>query len=146
MERRGLLDSSGIEDYDDAAEDSQEDNGVDYEQAISLTGYGKFQYFLIGVGGFANASDAIEILCISLLLPAAECDLNMTSTDKGLLAAMVFVGMMIGGYIWGCLGDIYGRRNVLIVSLLVNSLAGIMSSFAQGFPLFISLRFISGLG
>ncbi|XP_068245764.1 synaptic vesicle glycoprotein 2B-like isoform X2 [Palaemon carinicauda] len=122
------------------------DEGVDYEDAISATGYGKFQYWLIGVGGFANASDAIEILCISILLPAAECDLHMTSFDKGLLIALVFLGMMIGGYIWGCLGDIYGRKHVLIVSLLVNSLGGIISSFAQEFPLFITMRFISGLG
>lgn len=141
MERRNLL--SGESDND---EQNPPDEGVDYEDAISATGYGKFQYWLVGVGGFANASDAIEILCISILLPAAQCDLHMTSVDKGLLVALVFVGMMIGGYVWGCLGDIYGRKNILIVSLLVNSLAGIISSFAQNFSLFITMRFISGLG
>ena len=54
--------------------------------------------------------------------------------------------MMLGGFIWGNLGDIFGRRNVLMVSLLVNALGGIFSSFAQHFPWFLTLRFISGLG
>lgn len=54
--------------------------------------YGMFQYWLILIGGFANASDAIEILCVSILLPAAECDLHMTSEDKGWLSAMAFIG------------------------------------------------------
>lgn len=53
-----------------------------------------FHYWLIIVGGFANASDAIEILCVSLLMPAAECDLHMSSAEKGWLSAMVFVGRL----------------------------------------------------
>lgn len=123
-----------------------DDEGEDYETAITATGYGPFQYWLILIGGFANASDAIEILCVSILLPAAECDLHMSSADKGWLSAMAFIGMMIGGYVWGCLGDIYGRRNVLMVSLMVNALSGFGSSLVQTFPTFLFFRFVSGLG
>lgn len=128
-----------------AVEEPQDDE-EDYEKAITATGYGFFHYWLVAIGGIANASDAVEILCVSILLPAAECDLHMSSKDKGLLNAGVFMGMMVGGYIWGSLGDIYGRKNVLVVSLMVNAIAGIVSSFMQGFPLFFTMRFISGLG
>ena len=48
----------------------------------------------------ANLNEATETLCVSFLLPAAECDLNMTSSDKGLLTSMTFLGMLIGGYFW----------------------------------------------
>lgn len=143
MERRGLLENPEEGEIDVADDD---DEGDDYETAISATGFGFFHYSLIIIGGFANASDAIEILCVSILMPAAQCDLQMTSSDKGWLSAIVFLGMMVGGYTWGCLGDIYGRRTVLIVSLLVNALAGIVSSLAQTFILFLCFRFISGLG
>ncbi|KAG0720764.1 Synaptic vesicle glycoprotein 2A [Chionoecetes opilio] len=111
-----------------------------------IGGYGLFQYWLILIGGFANASDAIEILCVSILLPAAQCDLHMTSEDKGWLSAIPFVGMMLGGYVWGCLGDIYGRRNVLMVSLMVNAVSGLASAFVQTFPVFLFCRFVSGVG
>ena len=55
-------------------------------------------------------------------------------------------GMMLGGYAWGCLGDVFGRRNVLIVSLIVNAVAGLLSSLMQTFPAFLVMRFVSGLG
>lgn len=57
-----------------------------------VTGYGRFHYLVVAVGGLANASDAIELLCLSILLPAAECDLDMSSENKGWLNAMVFFG------------------------------------------------------
>ena len=59
---------------------------------VLMTGYGKFHYLLLAVSGFANASDAIEILCVSILLPAAQCDLNMNSVEKGWLNAMLMIG------------------------------------------------------
>ncbi|XP_023330505.1 synaptic vesicle glycoprotein 2B [Eurytemora carolleeae] len=119
---------------------------TEFEDAIKECGYGKFHYILLMVCGWANASDAIEILCISFLLPSAECDLNLSAERKGWLSAILFVGMMVGGYVWGALGDSIGRRSVLINAMIVNALAGIGSSFAQEFYLFLTLRFISGVG
>ena len=43
----------------------------DYDSALELTGYSSFHYWLAFVCGWANASDAVEILCISFLLPSA---------------------------------------------------------------------------
>ena len=54
----------------------------DYETALSSAGFGKFHYWLLFVCGWANASDAVEILCISFVLPAATCDFALTSEDK----------------------------------------------------------------
>ncbi|KAK4008982.1 synaptic vesicle glycoprotein 2C isoform X1 [Daphnia magna] len=119
---------------------------ADYETAIAATEYGKFHYWLLLACGWANAADAVEILCVSFLLPSAECDLLLTSTDKGILSAIVFLGMMIGGYLWGGLGDSLGRRGVLMVSMTVNAIFGMLSSLAMTFPTFLVLRFLSGLG
>ena len=96
--------------------------------------------------GWANASDAVEILAISFLLPSAECDLALTPERKGWLSAILFVGMMIGGYVWGSLGDTLGRKRVLVNAMLVNTAAGFLSSFSQDFYFFMLFRFISGVG
>ncbi len=53
---------------------------------------------------------------------------------------------MIGGYLWGGLGDSLGRRGVLMVSMTVNAIFGMLSSLAMTFPTFLVLRFLSGLG
>ena len=53
---------------------------------------------------------------------------------------------MIGGYLWGGLGDSLGRRGVLMVSMTVNAIFGMLSSLAMTLPTFLVLRFLSGLG
>ncbi|XP_064645752.1 synaptic vesicle glycoprotein 2C-like isoform X2 [Lineus longissimus] len=120
--------------------------GHTYEQALIRTGYGRFHYKLLFLCGWAVASDSIEVLCVSFLLPSAECDLKLTSIDKGWLNAIIFVGMMVGGYVWGALADIQGRRAILMFSLALNGLAALASSCSQTFWLFLLLRFFSGVG
>ncbi|XP_029992293.1 synaptic vesicle glycoprotein 2C [Sphaeramia orbicularis] len=117
-----------------------------YEEAVEEAGFGLFHYLLLVVCGWANASDAVEILCVSFLLPTARCDLQLNSSDMGLLTASIFLGMMVGGYMWGYLADQRGRRRVLVMSLTVNGLFGGLASIAPRFWLFLLLRFISGVG
>ncbi|XP_071788639.1 synaptic vesicle glycoprotein 2C-like [Asterias amurensis] len=117
-----------------------------YEEALEKAGFGKFHVILVLVCGWANVSDALEILSISFILPAAETDLQLTSYMKGVLSAIIFVGMLIGGYVWGALADINGRRRTLIFSLFTNAFFGLMSSIAQVYWLFLLMRFCSGVG
>lgn len=133
-----------------AKEDDQllpdDERGTEYEEALARTGRGKFQYLLLAMCGWALSSDAIEVLSISFILVPAQNDLHLSGTDKGLLTAIIFLGMMVGGYLWGSLADIYGRRQVLLMSLTVNGLGGLGSSFSPDVATFIILRFISGIG
>lgn len=55
-------------------------------------GYGKFHYKLLALCGWALSSDAVEVLCISFVLPSATCDFKMTGFYKGLLTAIIFIG------------------------------------------------------
>lgn len=117
-----------------------------YEESLTAVGTGKFHLFLLLLCGWAVSSDAIEVLSVSFLLPSATCDLHLSSEDKGWLNAIVFVGMMVGGYFWGALADRSGRRSVLMWSLAVNGLGGLCSSVSQVFWLFLLMRFVSGVG
>ncbi|XP_010766737.1 synaptic vesicle glycoprotein 2C [Notothenia coriiceps] len=128
----------------DAGESSE--RRLTYEEAVEEAGFGLFHWLLLVVCGWANASDAVEILCVSFLLPTARCDLLLSSSDMGLLTASIFLGMMVGGYMWGYLADQKGRRRVLVVSLTVNGVFGSLASVAPWFWLFLLLRLISGIG
>ncbi|XP_040019491.2 synaptic vesicle glycoprotein 2C isoform X2 [Gasterosteus aculeatus] len=138
--------------FDKSASCTQRDDGgsaerlLTFEEAVEETGFGLFHWLLLLVCGWANASDAVEILCVSFLLPTARCDLLLSSSDMGLLTASIFLGMMVGGYTWGYLADRRGRRRVLVVSLTVNGVFGGLAAVAPWFWLFLLLRFISGIG
>ncbi|XP_060709635.1 synaptic vesicle glycoprotein 2B isoform X1 [Hemiscyllium ocellatum] len=117
-----------------------------FEEAVEETGFGTFHIALLAICGWANASDAVEILCVSFLLPTARCDLYLSTADMGWLTASVFLGMMVGGYMWGVLADLKGRQRILVLSLAVNGIFGAVSSLASNYWQFLLLRFISGVG
>lgn len=145
-ERERLLDYDEIEIETSGTGSSRKSENVDYEDAIDRTGYGCFHYFILLLCGWCITSDSIEILSISFVLPPAGCDLNLTNIQKGTVNSVIFIGMMIGGYCWGSLADIHGRRSVLIWSMFINALAALTSSISQSYYLFLFCRLVSGMG
>lgn len=117
---------------------------ADFEQAIELTGYGKFHYLLLVVCGFVSTSEEMDVICMSFILPSAQCDLKLNTTSKGWLNSIIFIGMMAGAYIWGSLADALGRRKVLIVISFMNALCIVASTFAQSYGIFMFFRFLNG--
>jgi VNT family MFS transporter (synaptic vesicle glycoprotein 2) len=74
-------------------------------------GTGRFHYIALVICGMANAADAVEILGMSLVLPAAGEDLGLDAGAKGALGSCIFLGMLLGAS-WGLLADRIGARNI----------------------------------
>ncbi len=55
-------------------------------------------------------------------------------------------GMLIGGLVWGILGDIKGRRKILMGSILIYSLANIANAFVTDIHWYAIVRLIAGIG
>ena len=55
-------------------------------------------------------------------------------------------GLLIGGIIWGVMGDKKGRLSVLFGSIILYSLANIANGFVQTADQFKIIRFIAGIG
>jgi MFS family permease len=56
------------------------------------------------------------------------------------------IGLLIGGILWGVLGDMKGRLSVLFGSIILYSLANIANGFVQNVPQYIICRLIAGIG
>ncbi|MCX6153910.1 MAG: MFS transporter [Candidatus Kapabacteria bacterium] len=56
------------------------------------------------------------------------------------------IGMLIGGIIWGVLGDRIGRVKILFGSIILYSLANICNAFVQNIDQYLLCRFFAGLG
>ncbi len=63
-----------------------------------------------------------------------------------LLINMQMGGMLVGGILWGVLGDRRGRLAVLFGSIALYSLANLANGFVQTVPVYAALRFIAGIG
>jgi MFS transporter, putative metabolite:H+ symporter len=55
-------------------------------------------------------------------------------------------GLLVGGLIWGIMGDKLGRLSVLFGSILMYSLANIANGFVTSVDQYAWLRFIAGIG
>jgi MFS family permease len=67
--------------------------------------------------------------------------------DQGeFLLQVQMTGLLIGGLIWGIMGDKRGRLSVLFGSILLYSLANIANGFVTTVEQYALLRFIAGIG
>ena len=86
----------------------------------------------------------MDVISMSFILPAAQCDLDLNTQTKGWLNSIIFIGMMVGAYCWGSAADSIGRKKVLIVISIMNALCIVASSFCQNYALFMFFRFLNG--
>lgn len=71
---------------------------------------------------------------------------DMLLQDGIFLLNMQMAGMLIGGIIWGIMGDKRGRLPVLFFTIALYSLANIANGFVQNMEQYAVLRFVAGVG
>src|SRR3990172_9643781 len=91
----------------------------------------------------------IDRLGGSLLFPffalyvTRRFDIGMT--EVGTLFAVFFVAGFIGSFPGGALTDRFGRRGIIIFSLISTSLSTLLMGFVNEFQLFLMVAFVSGI-
>jgi putative MFS transporter len=63
-----------------------------------------------------------------------------------LLVNVQMTGLLLGGLVWGVLGDRRGRLSVLFGSIVTYSLANLLNGLVQDITQYAVLRFVAGLG
>ncbi|XP_056438843.1 synaptic vesicle glycoprotein 2A-like [Gadus chalcogrammus] len=124
----------------------QEELAQQYETILQECGHGKFQWTLYFVLGLALMADGVEIFVVGFVLPSAEKDMCLSEPNKSMLGLIVYLGMMVGAFLWGAMADRIGRRQSLLISLSINSVFSFFSSFVQGYSTFLFCRLLSGVG
>src|SRR5512141_463679 len=67
--------------------------------------------------------------------------------DKGvLLLNMQMIGMLLGGILWGILGDRKGRLKIMFGSIFLYSAANLANATVPSIEAYAALRFIAGVG
>lgn len=94
--------------------------------------------------------DIYDLVLFGIIRIASLKDLGLSTEDiseKGLLLINIqMAGMLLGGLIWGILGDKKGRLKVLFGSIILYSLANIFNGMVHSIEGYMIWRFIAGLG
>ena len=103
--------------------------------------------WVVALGYFV---DIFDLTLFNMLRIASLKDLGVSPDqliDTGImLLNSQMIGMLLGGILWGVLGDKKGRLQVLFGSILLYSVANIANAFVTTIPMYAFLRFISGIG
>jgi putative MFS transporter len=94
--------------------------------------------------------DIYDLLLFGIVRKASLIELGLTGDEirnQGeFLISMQMYGMLLGGILWGILGDKKGRLNVLFGSIILYSVANIANGMVQSVESYAFWRFIAGVG
>lgn len=109
--------------------------------------------FPVIVAALGYFVDIYDLLLFGIVRVPSLKDLNLDVDTAGtMILNFQMIGLLLGGILWGILGDKKGRLSVLFGSILVYSLANIACGFLPQLPfedkttVYALLRFIAGIG
>lgn len=94
--------------------------------------------------------DIYDLLLFNIVRVQSLGDLGLTAaqikTEGEFIVSIQMIGLLIGGIIWGIMGDKKGRLSVLFGSIILYSIANIVNGFVQTTNQYALVRFIAGVG
>ena len=94
--------------------------------------------------------DLYDIIILSIVRSKSLLAVGVPQSElltKGVsLINIQMVGMLIGGFLWGIIGDKMGRLSVLFGSIILYSIATFANAYATTFEMYLLLRFVAGIG
>ncbi|QCX25971.1 MFS transporter [Companilactobacillus futsaii] len=96
--------------------------------------------------GTAWLFDAADVALLSFIMPLLKKEMLLTDGQVGLVSSITTVGMIIGAILFGYLADKFGKKNIIIITLLLFSISNLALALTQNLPQFLLVRFITGIG
>lgn len=94
--------------------------------------------------------DIYDLLLFTIVKKASMYDVGATDAtmlvDSTRVINWQMIGLLLGGIIWGILGDKKGRLSVLFGSIILYSIANFITGFAHTVDQYAACRFVTGLG
>lgn len=115
------------------------------DEALARGGAGRFQWRLLGIFGLVWAADAMQVIAVGFAAPSVAATFGIERVTAFQIGTLFFLGMFVGAFAFGRIADRIGRRNILMLTVLMDAVFGMASVFAQDFTVLLVLRFLTGV-
>lgn len=107
-------------------------------------------WLLVIVASLGYFVDIYDLLLFAIVRVKSLTDIGVPAEDTRRVGEFVMniqmLGLLIGGVVWGIIGDKFGRIKVLFGSILLYSIANVINGFVQDVNSYAIIRFIAGIG
>ncbi|MGN6638451.1 MAG: MFS transporter [Mucilaginibacter sp.] len=117
---------------------------------ISLSKSNRNAFLIVMVASLGYFVDIYDLLVFSIVRVPSLLAIGVKPADVKAVGITIInwqmFGLLIGGLVWGIIGDKLGRIRVLFGSILLYSIANFINGRVTGVDTYIIVRFIAGIG
>ena len=117
---------------------------------LSAAGQSGIFSLAVVVAALGYFVDIYDLLLFTIVREPSLRGINVADADMVVASTKIInwqmLGLLIGGVLWGILGDKKGRLSVLFGSILLYSAANFATGFVQTVSQYALARFIAGIG
>src|SRR5213080_120442 len=92
------------------------------------------------------ALDALDFFLLTFVLVPISQDFGRSIPDVTFAITLTLMARPLGAFIFGLLGDKFGRRVPLMIDIIFYSVMELLTAFAPNFTVFLILRALFGIG
>lgn len=113
---------------------------------LSTSRVGRFQAIVVLICVLINAVDGYDILVMSFAAPAIAKAWSLSSSQLGMAFSAGLFGILIGTVVLSPWSDRFGRRPLVIGSLMLVTVGMVLSALAPTLRIFLMTRALTGIG
>jgi AAHS family 4-hydroxybenzoate transporter-like MFS transporter len=119
---------------------------IDVAAIINEAEISRFQYLIFTICILIIMCDGFDTPAVAYVAPSIASKWNLAPGSFGPVFAAVLLGAMAGAFLFGYLGDKFGRNRILALCVAWFGVFNIASAFAPSIAPFIVLRLLCGIG
>jgi MFS transporter, PHS family, inorganic phosphate transporter len=116
------------------------------EEALDNAPLSLFHFKAAATAGAGFFTDAYDLSVISTVVLLVKPEFALSSQQVALLTSSALLAVALGAFVFGRLGDLFGRRTVYGLEAAIMVLGALLSAVAPNFTWLLVARFILGIG
>ena len=108
--------------------------------------FGKPQTHLLFMGGLGYTFDGMDLALIAFIMAPVMSLWGLTNAQTGVLGSSGMIGYLFGAFFAGTLGDLIGRRAIMMYALAVYTIATLVAACATNWDFLFYARVVASVG
>ena len=125
---------------------TDKNNSVDVQDFIDSRPVSVFQWLILGLCFLVTAFDGLDTASVGFIAPALRDEWGLTPGQLNPVLGASLLGLMLGAFIAGPLADRFGRKSILLLSVLFFGVWSLAACASQDVFSLTAMRFLTGLG